>query len=222
MQFHPAANRRPLLPVTQSGRALPIVIAVVLGLLTGLALTRILFPPGPEFRAASIYPEARTLAPFELETADGEAFTEDDLAGRPSLLFFGFTHCPDVCPTTLSTLAAAMDKLDAMRVDRKPRVVFVSVDPARDAGEAMQAYAESFDPEFTAVTGDDEALQQLTSQVGAMYARNPPDTGGFYTVDHSTMLVIVDSRGRMIGRFGQPFSAEDLAADLFTLVRAGV
>lgn len=222
MQFQPPANRRPLLHLTQSGRALPIVIAVLLGLLAGLALTRVLFPPAPEFRAASLYPEARALAPFELETADGEAFTERDLGGRPSLLFFGFTNCPDVCPATLSTLAAAMDKLETMRVDEKPRVVFISVDPARDGGEAMRTYARSFDPEFTAVTGDDDALQDLTSQVGAMYVRNPADAGGFYTVDHSTMVVIVDSRGRVIGRFGQPFSAEDLAADLFTLVRAGV
>lgn len=180
--------------------------------------------PGGEadaFVAASIYPEQRPVSAFELRDADGRAFTEQALTGRISLLFFGFTHCPDICPDTLSVLDGALDQLETMRVEPLPQVVFVSVDPVRDDGSAMQTYVENFDPRFIAVTGEDEDLQPLTGQLGVLYARNAADAQGFYTVDHSGMVVIIDSQGRVLGRFRQGTDADAIAADLFKLVRLG-
>jgi len=188
-------------------------------MLGGLIIARGLLEDSVELKAASIYPESRQIEPFELTDNNGEKFTEADLRGNMTLLFFGFTNCPDICPDTLSVLATAMDKLDTMRVEQKPEVVFVSVDPARDAGNTMQDYVDYFDPLFKAVTGDDEALGELTGQLGAMFVRHSPDEDGYYAVDHSGMVVIVDEQGRMMGRFPPASSAENIAADLFALSR---
>ncbi|MCA1780094.1 MAG: SCO family protein [Xanthomonadaceae bacterium] len=195
------------------------LLVVITAILVGLIVARSMFGQAAGFEAASMYPEARPIAPFELHDANGAAFTVDDLRGRYSLLFFGFTQCPDICPDTLSVLASSMDQLEIMRVENKPQVVFVSVDPARDDGQAMREYVGFFDPDFRAVTGDDEALVRLTSQVGAQFWRGAPDEGGFYTVDHSGMIVIIDPQGRMVGRFAQPLEPAAMAADLFTLSR---
>lgn len=204
----------------QGGRALIIALVAVAALLAGLIIARGLLEESVELQAASIYPEARTLAPFEFEDAKGSAFTEDNLQGRLSLLFFGFTNCPDICPDTLGMLARSMDKLETMRIDSMPQVVFVSVDPQRDAGNTMQDYVDYFDDRFRAVTGDDEALAALTGQVGAMFVRHSPDESGYYAVDHSGMIVIVDPQGRMIGRFPPASDADAIAADLFALIRS--
>lgn len=206
-------------PLASRGRALIVALLAVAAMLGALVVARGLLEDSAQLQAASIYPEARPIQPFELAGAGGEAFTEADLKGNMTLLFFGFTNCPDICPDTLSVLAQAMDKLETMRVEKRPEVVFVSVDPQRDAGGTMQDYVDYFDPGFRAVTGDDQALAGLTDQVGAMFVRYSPDENGYYSVDHSGMVVIIDARGRMIGRFTPSSSAESIAADLFALSR---
>jgi protein SCO1/2 len=214
-------RRSPPFPTRCRGRALIIALAALIAVLGGLVVARAVLERSVEYQAASMYPQTPAIGAFELTDADGAAFTEQDLKGDLTLLFFGFTNCPDVCPDTLATLAEAMDKLETMRVERRPDVVFVSVDPARDAGESMRDYVAYFDPSFRAVTGSDEALAELTSQLGVMYARERPDDSGYYAVDHSGMIVIVDSEGRMIGRFPPSTDADSLAADLFQLSRSG-
>lgn len=203
------------------GRALIITLVALAALLGGLLAARSILERSVEYQVASIYPRSPEIQAFELVDADGRPFTERDLEGNITLLFFGFTNCPDICPDTLSELATAMNKLEAMRVERKPDVVFVSVDAERDAGESMREYVHFFDPSFRAVTGDDQALARLTSQVGAMYVRGEADESGYYAVDHSGMIVIIDSQGRMIGRFPPGSGADGVAADLFKLQRAG-
>lgn len=205
-----------------AGRALLVVLVAVVATLVGVIAARQWLGQPADYLAASIYPEARPLRDFQLTDTSGRPFTEERLRGRISLLFFGFTNCPDICPDTLQMLAEADAKLDAMRVDTRPQVVFVSVDPERDGAESMREYVRYFNPEFIAVSGDDAALNALTSQVGAMYRRGAPDERGFYSVDHSGMVVIVDSRGRMIGRFPLGSDADGIAADLFRMIRAGV
>ncbi|MEM1081858.1 MAG: SCO family protein, partial [Pseudomonadota bacterium] len=150
-------------------------------------------------------------------------FTERQFKDRYSLLFFGFTNCPDICPDTLNQIAEAKDRLELMRVEphKLPQVVFVSVDPERDQGQAMMEYVRWFDEDFIAITGSDDALLELTGQVGALYLRLPADDSGFYTVDHSGMIVIIDPEARMMGRFPQPIDTEDMVADLFELSRRG-
>ncbi len=227
--IHDIESKSKFKPISRSptqlaagGNVLLIAIVVLIATLAGVIIARQWLSPAAEFEAASIYPESRVISEFSLHDADGEVFGQADLTGNLSLVFFGFTHCPDICPDTLAVLAQAHDKLATMRVERLPQVVFVSVDPQRDDGSAMREYVEYFNPRFVAVTGDDHALRELTSQVGAVYEREAPDEDGFYTVDHSGMVVIIDSTGRMIGRFRTGVDAESMAADLFRLIRAGV
>ncbi len=204
------------------GKVLPILLVGLVFTLIGVVVARQWLGPQADYLAASIYPETRAITAFELVDGRGAAFTEEDLGGRISLLFFGFTNCPDICPDTLSVLAEALAKLDTMRVEPLPQVLFVSVDPERDGGTTMQDYAAFFDPRFKALTGTDPQLLGLTRQLGAMYVRQAPDEAGFYSVDHSGMIVIIDSAGRMLGRFRPGSDADSIAADLFQMVRAGV
>lgn len=212
----------PRRPTAAAGKILPVLLSVIVAALLGVIVARQWLTPEAEFLAASIYPEARPIQGFELVDANGRAFTEADLGGRITLVFFGFTNCPDICPDTLEVLAEARSKLKTMRVEPLPQVVFVSVDPQRDGGTTMQDYVAFFDPEFRAVTGSDDQLAGLAGQLGAMYRRQSADESGFYTVDHSGMVVIIDSKRRMYGRFPPGSDADSIAADLFRLIRAGV
>ncbi len=168
--------------------------------------------------AMSVFPKPRPLAPFVLFDGHGEPFDQHQLEGRWTLMFFGFTHCPDICPNTLGQLAEAMRRLEEMRRDNRPSVVFVSVDPSRDHGTALTEYVHWFDSSFRAVTGTDEELQRLTRQLGVIYYRDTPDPDtGYYAVDHSGMVLVFDPQGRLYGRFAQPIDTDDLVADLFRL-----
>jgi len=203
-----------------SGRAHVYALWLLVGVLAAALAWNALSDRGAALEAASMYPQPIEPAPFRLEYADGQAFTPDDLSGRLHLLFFGFANCPDVCPTTLATLDAALHKLETMRSKTLPEVVFVSVDPERDR-DTMAAYAAQFDPRFAAVTGDDAELAALTGSLGIYFRRGTPDAAGDYPVDHSGSVLIADSRGRIVGRFAPGASADAVAADLFELLRRG-
>jgi len=206
------------LPCGQRGRIFLVVIVLIAALAAGLVASRFMIDRTQDLRAAQLFPTPRALSDFQMETATGEPFTRANLEGQWSLMFFGFTNCPDVCPDTLSMLAQSMDQLRLMRREELPQVVFVSVDPERDEGELLEDYVNWFDPEFVAVTGAEEQLQLLTRQLGIVYWREEPDENtGFYNVDHSAAVLIIDPQGRLHGRFGHPLVPEDVVADLFRI-----
>lgn len=158
-------------------------------------------------------PEPRVLRDFTLTDAEGRAFGLAQLRGAPTMVFFGFTHCPDVCPATLAQLALVRQSVPGLRV------VFVSVDPGRDTPELLGRYARAFDPEFIAVTGAQDVLEGLERNLAVASARVPlPD--GSYTVDHSAALYLIDEHGRWVAVFTPPFAAAKLAADLRTAIGA--
>ncbi len=205
-------------PAAQRGRIFVFAAILVAALAAGLFASRLMIERTQELRAAQLFPTPRALTEFQMETAAGEPFTRSDLEGQWSLLFFGFTNCPDICPDTLAMLSQAMDQLRLMRREELPQVVFVSVDPERDQGELLEEYVHWFDPEFTAVTGSEEQLQALTRQLGIVYYRETPDENtGFYNVDHSAAVMIVDPQGRLHGRFSHPLVPDDVVADLFRI-----
>ena len=149
--------------------------------------------------------------PFQMVDQDGNAVTEQKLDGRPTLLFFGYTHCPDVCPTTLfemSEVLRAMGK-DADRVN----AYFVSVDPERDTPAAVKDYLSSFDPHLKGLTGSPEAVAKMLS-VYRVYAKKVPGKDGDYTMDHSAMIYLMDTKGRFVAPFKLDRKPEDAASDL--------
>jgi protein SCO1/2 len=148
--------------------------------------------------------------PFRLHAGGGRTVTEADLKGAPFLVFFGYAHCPDICPLTLAKIA---DVLKALGPEAKIRVVFVTVDPDRDTPELMADYASAFDPRIIGLSGD-------RAEVGAMlaayrvYARKIPAANGDYTMDHSAVIYLMDRDGRFLRGVNVDRPAEQVAKDL--------
>ncbi|MES1944287.1 Sco1/SenC family electron transport protein [Salinisphaera sp. PC39] len=192
------------------------IVAAVAALAAGLALGRVLLGAGsatPQAEAATVLSEPRPLPEVQLVSAAGEPFGTDRLTGDWHLLFFGFTHCPDVCPNTLGLLAGVRETM-AARGDAPPKVVLVSVDPRRDDPEALRAYLDYFDPAFVGVTGPRAEIERLTAALYVPFRYVGDVEAGDYTVDHSGALVLVDPEARAVAYFSPPHDPGTLAADL--------
>jgi protein SCO1 len=149
--------------------------------------------------------------PFQLTDQAGQTVTDQNLKGRPTLIFFGFTHCPDVCPTSLFEIS---EVLRAMGKDAdKVNAWFVSVDPDRDTAAAMKDYLSSFDPHLKGLTGNPEAVTKVLSAY-RVFARKVPLKDGDYTMDHTALIYLMDKDGRFVAPFNLKRSPEDAAADL--------
>ena len=149
--------------------------------------------------------------PFQLTNQAGQVVTESTLKGKPTLIFFGFTHCPDVCPTALfeiSEMLKAMGK-DADRVN----AYFVSVDPERDTAAAMKDYLSSFDPHLQGLTGDPADVAKVLSAY-RVYSKKVPLKDGDYTMDHTALIYLMDRDGRFVSPFNLKRKPEEAAADL--------
>lgn len=149
--------------------------------------------------------------PFQLVDQTGKAITDKDLKGYPTLVFFGFTNCPDVCPTTLFEVSEIMRSLgkDADRV----KALFVTVDPERDTPEKMKDYLSSFDPHLIGVTGDTAAITAMGKAYRVYFKKVPLDAGG-YTMDHTAIVYLMDKDGRFVAPFNMKRRPEEAAADL--------
>jgi protein SCO1/2 len=153
--------------------------------------------------------------PFRLTGLDGRPFGSEDLKGRPYALFFGFTHCPDICPTTLHDLTQALATLDPAARDF--RVLFVSVDPERDTPPFLRDYLSAFDPRITALTGSPREIAATAAAFGATYAKIPTEGGG-YTMDHTATVYLMNSDGRFAGALDHHESADIHVAKLRRLL----
>ena len=149
--------------------------------------------------------------PFRLINQDGQTVTDQDFRGRPFLAFFGFTHCPDVCPTTLFEVSEIFRNLgpDADRV----RVAFFTVDPERDTPAALKEYLSSFDPRLSGLTGSLEDLAAVAKSYRAIYRKVPLEQGG-YTMDHTAIVYLMDKQGRFVAPFSLKRTTEASAAEL--------
>jgi protein SCO1/2 len=161
----------------------------------------------------------KAIPAFALIDQDGKPFTPQQLQGQWRVLFFGFTNCPDICPATLTLLAAVDKQLSDLPDDKRPRITLVTGDAQRDTPEHLKKYVQFFNPKFTGVTGTQEALEQFALSLGAPVAIRQLDGGG-YTVDHSAAIFIVDPQGALRAVFGGPHQVESLSADLRALVGA--
>lgn len=172
--------------------AIAILGVVALALIAGTAW--LLFRPGgiPSPQAAQV-----TIGgPFTLTSQTGAAMSDRDLAGRPFAVFFGFTHCPEVCPTTLWEMSEALKALGADGDELK--MLFISVDPTRDTPSALAAYLQSFDPRIVGLTGTEEQVAEVGNAYRA-YWKKIPTEGGDYTMDHTASVYLMDGTGRFVG-----------------------
>lgn len=207
-------------PVRPS-RQIPISLIVVAAFAAAIGLwlgQRFLSAPAqPKLQNAVLYPSPRAIPDFHLTRTNGAPLTRDSWRGRWDVVYFGYTSCPDVCPTTLATFKAAWRELQSDHLDSKVRFNFISVDPQRDTADVLGKYVAFFDPSFVAATGSDDQLTRLTRSLGLLYTRST-DAKGNIEVDHSGSAVIVDPKGELIGLFRPPFEARAVAADLKTLM----
>lgn len=163
----------------------------------------------PQLTSGTWLPQPRPLENFTLTDESGHPLTLNDLKGRPTLVFFGFTHCPDVCPTTLAKLARITKSAGIPDL----RVLLVSVDPERDTPDQLKHYVQAFDPAFKAATGTPAEIVRLTRELGVAVARVDLG-GGDYTVDHSAVVFLLDDQARRVALFTPPYEIDPVAADL--------
>jgi len=149
--------------------------------------------------------------PFNLEDGNGKPVTDRDFRGQYMLVYFGYTFCPDVCPTTLNAVADAMDKLGPAASQVRP--LFITIDPARDTPTAVGLYVHAFDPEFIGLTGDDQGIKQMAADFGVAVSKVELP-GGDYTMDHSAVVFLLNDQGQVAGIFTPPFDIPRMAADL--------
>ena len=185
-----------------------LVLAVFLAGL-GATVAVILLEVRPE--TAAMAPSAAIGGPFRLIDQNGQPLTDRDLKGEPYVVFFGFTHCPDVCPTTLMELSDVLDKLgpDAARIG----ALFITVDPERDTPAELKDYLSSFNPRFKGLTGDLAAIAQVAKSY-RVYMKKVPLDNGDYTMDHTALVYLMDKNGKFVAPFNLKRRPEDAAADL--------
>jgi protein SCO1/2 len=189
-------------------RLLLILGSFVAGLVLCTAIVLIVGVSNP---VSVVMPSAAIGGPFQLVDQDGKAVTEEDFKGKPFLVFFGFTHCPDICPTALFDMSEVLRKLgpDADRT----RALFITVDPERDTPAVLKDYLSSFEPQIRGLTGDVAAIAAV-EKTYRVYARKVPLEAGGYTMDHSAVVYLMSKDGKFVAPFNLKRRPEDAATEL--------
>ena len=176
-------------------------------------------PATPAIEHGTWLTPAQIIPDYQLLDHRGEDFTPARLDGHWTFMFFGFTHCPDVCPTTMALLNNVAQRVQKEQLPA-PQVVFVSVDPARDSMEQLSRYVPYFNEDFIGVTGTMVEINRMTRNLGIVYAYDEPkEAGGAYDVEHSAAILLFNPAGHYTAMFGAPHSAAGLASDYVRILR---
>ena len=162
---------------------------------------------------ATVLPQSAELPPFSLLDHNGVAFDNNSFNDRWSLVFFGFTHCPDICPATLQQLAVARSRVLEAGASEFPRIVLISVDPERDTPELMAEYVGQFGDGITGVSGSLDELRKLTSAFGIFFESSGGE-GGDYSVSHSAAVIVINKRAEFHALFSAPHKVENFVSDI--------
>jgi len=189
-------------------------LTVIAGFL--LAKYQDLTGPSREVENATVFNQPRALPEFSLLNHHGQAIGPSDLGGNWSVIFFGFSHCPDVCPTTMAMLARTRKILADAGETLSPQVYMISVDPERDTVEKLSTYVPFFHPSFIGITGSREQITMLTKTMGVAHNRVPLENGE-YNIDHTSALFILNPDGHLVALSSSPHLPEVLANDLLAL-----
>jgi protein SCO1/2 len=198
-----------------------IAIVALLALIGGFSISWFLSSNKPVELEAGLWfgDQARALPEFELVNHDNQPLTRSSFAGKWSLIFFGYTHCPDICPVSLQTMAEMLAAIEDPDVLEAMQVYFVSVDPERDKPEILAAYVTYFNPAFIGATATQEKLTPLTRSLGIAHdIRNKSEASTDYDVDHSSAIVLINPQAEFAGLFGAPHDALAMARDMTRIV----
>lgn len=199
----------------RTGRILLFIVAVIVAILVGLGIGYWTFghPRAAPKTTALLLRPPKPLPAFNLVDDRGTLFTKASLGGHWNLLYFGYTHCTDVCPTTLADLNQMAGELADLPAAEQPHVYFISLDPKRDTPALLKRYVQHFNPAFTAVTGTVTELRALTAPLGVAFSYDPPDQSGNYAVDHSAVIFLINPESEETAIYTPPMISERMAAD---------
>ena len=195
--------------ITMIAAALAGIVVLVAGIIVVIG-----FQDSPRGAAGSVLGSAIG-GPFHLIDQNGKPVSDADLKGKWQLVFFGYTHCPDTCPTTMNEISLALDRLGAK--GKEVGVVFITVDPERDTPAVLKSYVESFDASVLALTGSDQAVAQAAKDYRVYYAKHPRPDGG-YDMDHSAVVYVMDPQGRFTATFTPDSGADAIVERLQKLI----
>jgi protein SCO1 len=194
-------------------------VFAVIGLaaaMAGVLISQLMQPKPLQLHVGTALQPPRALPAFSLVNQDNQPLDQSYLANHWTLVFFGFTHCPDICPTTLATLASVEKQLIDLPAEQRPRVLFISVDTMRDTPELIKTYLKSFSPNFVGATGKQPDITALADAFSAPISVQSKDNN--VVVDHSAALYAVNPKGQMRAVFSGPHQTETLVGDLKQLV----
>ncbi|MEZ5833514.1 MAG: SCO family protein [Dongiaceae bacterium] len=156
--------------------------------------------------------EALIGGPFELTDQDGDTVTNQTYQGKLRLVYFGYTFCPDACPTALGIMSAAIDKLDVAADRVVP--IFITVDPDRDTAQVMKDYVSNFNPRMVGLTGTPEQIAKVAKEYRVFYQKAPGSSPGDYLMDHTTLTYLMDGDGKYITHFGPDATPDQIANEI--------
>jgi len=189
-------------------------VGALIALLLGVVLAMYTLRPttSGHLEGGVLLQHPRPISEFSLVDTSGAAFNRQSLTGQWTALFPGFTHCPDICPTTLGVLRDVVQKLETPARSQW-QIVFLTVDPSRDTPKAMAQYVNYFSEDFIGVTGEMDEIDGLTKDLSIAYRYTPVEEGG-YTVDHTAAIVLINPQGEVAGYLQPPYQPERIAADM--------
>ncbi len=174
--------------------------------------------PIPENLSATLLDKAKPLHNFELTNHDNQPFNLKSLKDNWSFLFFGYTHCPDVCPLAMQVMRKVWDAPELKTaLTSNMQMIFVSVDPNRDTPALLKSYAQYYNPAFIGVTGKASEINNLTRQIGIMYSLDAPNEKGDYNVSHSGQIILIDPQGNMRAVFSPPLNPQSITRDFIAI-----
>ena len=175
-------------------------------------------PQPPQLNQGTLLPSPKPVTDFQLTDHRGQPFTLENLKDNWTFVFFGYTHCPDVCPTSMAMLAQVQSKLEKQDgLDKLPQVVFVSVDPERDSTALLSEFVPYFHPDFIGARGDGQTTLHLTRQLGILYGKVEGSAADNYLVDHSAAIILFDPDGAFRAVFGVPHDPTLIANDFLAI-----
>jgi len=197
------------------------IIAVAAGIWFGMLFYGGAFEAKPfaaDLKAGTLLPQPKPLEDFSLTDQESRPLDRDALKGHWTFVAFGYTHCPDICPTLMATFDAVEKALAKTPNDPQPNFLFVSVDPERDTPERLGEYVGFFNPRIRGATASHEVLRPLTAQLGVLYQRSEaPESAMGYLVDHSATILLLDPQARLSAIFSSPHNPETIAEDFRTI-----
>lgn len=212
-------------PSKQASLSLPVILIGLALMVGGVFAARFLLTPHtpdssqPADIQGTYLQDAKPITGFHLLDYNHKPFDASRFKGKWTFLFFGYTNCPDVCPTTLLMLKSVWAKLPtAAKAAPQPQIVFVSVDPDRDTLDKLKSYVTYYQPDFLGVTGQADQIDKLTNQVGVLYGFDDDPDGKGYTVKHSAQIILVDPTGKMRAVFSPPHKV-DAIVNSFVRIR---